>query len=117
MANPKAAAPAKAKAERYQVRLVDASGYELQFKAQVKDGKATSYAFHRGPKVDGKRQPGQGRGATQAHPDFATASKAVDAAVALATKAGWARPARGSFGGARPDAFDLRSIPAPKAGK
>jgi len=103
----------KAKGAAYGVRLVDAGGSELRFKANTgKTGQITSFVFYRLPKgANGKRPAGK-RGATQTHTSFDAAKAAVDAAVAVAAKQGWTRPARAAT--SRTDSFDLKSIPAPK---
>jgi hypothetical protein len=102
--------------ELFNARLASASGKEmLRFTAEKnKAGKYVSYGYHNDLK-DGKLAPGQGRGATQEHPDFATAKAAAEKDVRKAIELGWIR--KQSFGGpgVRADAFSVNSIPAPKA--
>jgi hypothetical protein len=103
--------------ELFNVRLVSTSGKEMiRFTAEKSKatGKYVSFAYHN-LIVDKKLQPGQGRGATQEAADFATAKANAEKGAVAAAKLGWIR--KQSFGGpgVRADAFDVASIPAPKA--
>src|SRR6185295_118508 len=65
---------------------------------------------------DGKVKSSE-RGATQKHANVEEARAAIDKAVNLALKQGWIqRRGRGGYL-ARPDTFDLNSIPKPKGVK
>jgi hypothetical protein len=100
--------------ELHRVYLVSAKGGEqLKFTAlKGKDGRFISFGFHN--VLDGKKlMPGKGRGATQYHADFPSAKAAVDSAVTKALSVGWIRKPRVGGPGLRPDAFDIRTIPAP----
>jgi hypothetical protein len=101
---------AKEPRERYQVRMVAATEQMLARAEKNKAGKYVAFAYH-SIVVDGKRKPGQGRGATTEHRDFASARTAVDAIVAAAIGKGWTRKTARS----RTDAFDLATLPAPSS--
>lgn len=95
------------------VTLHDAAGDVMRVTAVVKkDGTATTYVIHRVLDDEGKTKSAT-RGATQFHPNMDAAVSAVEKIKAQLVAAGWqARQTR--VGAAKPDAFDLAHLPAPK---
>ena len=95
--------------------LVDAKGNTLQFNAnQRKDGSATSYVNHITRDKEGKLVKSS-RGGTNSHASLDAARAAFEGPIKDAVASGWQERKGGGGGGfkARPDSFDLNSLPKP----
>lgn len=120
---PAAEAPAKTRKPRDPnapaksfVRTVTSGKDSLTFRADIrKNGSVKSHVIHR--TTDGKTVTTK-RGATVEYADLSAAKAAFDEGVKAAIKQGWQEPKLGGGGYvAKPDAFTLNSLPAPKNAK
>jgi hypothetical protein len=115
-----AAAPAKTRKPRDPnapaksfVRSVTSGKDSLTFRADIrKNGSIKSHVIHR--TTDGKTVTTK-RGATVEYPNLDAAKAAFDEGIKAALAKGWSEPKLGGGGYvAKPDAFTLSSLPAPK---
>lgn len=98
------------------IRLASSGEAEVMVLGQqLKDKSWTVSAFIYTKKaVKGTRRTGE-KGCTTSAKDLASAKKAAEVIAAGFVKAGWTRPEPKPFGfAAKPDAFSLKDIPAPK---
>jgi hypothetical protein len=96
----------------YSVTLHGTEGATLRITATFRrDGTGVTWAAHTTKAANGKRH--SERGATQQHATADAARAAVDKLAEESVKRGWVRKtAQGGFR-AKPDAFDVNSLPAP----
>jgi hypothetical protein len=106
----------KTKRERksWSAILEDASGARLQVKLQRRKDEWRVSAQHIVGKGKSRKTT---RGASSSHPDEAAARAAQDALVAASLKAGWTKRESKHAFTAKPDAWDINSIPPAKKAK
>jgi hypothetical protein len=116
---PQAAQETKAKAPKerrtFGAGFVDAAGNRLEVYMQKRaDGSFRTYVRH--VAITGKGKSAKRsitRGASETHADEKSARAAWERAQSAAEKTGWSRKERRAGFAAKPDEFDLASLPKP----